>query len=200
MEFYIMEDQLKRGPFTLEELKKRGITPQTVVMRTNSSIWEAAEDVPELAPLLSMSQHTGQTGYGQQVPPFGGQGFAQHAGQSHNHYGNNVPTIIPNDYKVMSILMIIFGVLTCCCWFDIPFIVFGILALNAGNKVNPYFCARDYVNAQRKSDEAKRMLLWGLGTGIAWVVVSVIISLLMFSTAAYQEMIDTYMNILNDMQ
>jgi len=196
-----MEDRLKRGPFTVDELKQRGITPHTAVMRMDSSVWQEAGSIPELTELFCSSLL--KEPQRQQSQYNGGQDIANQSNTgktAYNRFGNGMNMVIPSDYKVLSILMIVFGVLTCCCWFDIPFVVFGILALNAGNMVGTYYSVGDYANAQKKSDEAKKMLLWGLGTGVAWVLVSVIISVLMFSSDAYQEMLESYMDVLNDMQ
>ena len=38
MDFYIMQDLMKRGPFTLEELRQRGITPETLVQQNGSGV------------------------------------------------------------------------------------------------------------------------------------------------------------------
>lgn len=53
MELYIIENNERRGPFPLEELSKRNVTPQTMVWRTGFAEWKQAKDVPELMGILS---------------------------------------------------------------------------------------------------------------------------------------------------
>lgn len=53
MEFYILINNLKQGPFSLEELANKNITPDTMVWAIGFPDWQPAKQVPELADLLS---------------------------------------------------------------------------------------------------------------------------------------------------
>ena len=53
MEYYVNINNEKRGPYTLEELKVRGITAETLIMREGYSQWLAAWQIEELRPLLN---------------------------------------------------------------------------------------------------------------------------------------------------
>lgn len=53
MEYYIIENNERQGPFTLEELPKHNITAQTMVWSVGFTAWKQAKDVPELAGILS---------------------------------------------------------------------------------------------------------------------------------------------------
>lgn len=53
MDFYILIDNAKQGPFPVEELANRNITPNTMVWTIGFSNWKQAKDVPELSELLS---------------------------------------------------------------------------------------------------------------------------------------------------
>ena len=52
MEFYISNNNEKEGPFTLEELSAKDITPHTLVWAVGYKEWKAAKDVPELNDII----------------------------------------------------------------------------------------------------------------------------------------------------
>ncbi len=226
MEYYMMEDRLKRGPFTVEELKARGIRPDTLVQVTGSVMWEKAGNVPELASCFvspqpesqSYEQAVGQQQYAQQQ---GQQADQQQQGQQVNqqqqsqHFAGEGQTaqqqyaynagqrnaVMPDDYKTMSILMIVFGVIACCCCGVNPiFLIFGIVALSAGNKVLPYFAAGNMVMAEQKSQEAKKMLIWGAIGGSVWLLVYYLVYFLIIMKSQDMDAImKFYENLLKEM-
>lgn len=53
MEFYILQNNLKEGPYSLEELGNKNINTNTLVWRTGFKNWTPVKDVPELSDLLS---------------------------------------------------------------------------------------------------------------------------------------------------
>lgn len=53
MDFYILINNSKQGPFPVEELANRKITPNTMVWAIGFSNWKPAKQVPELSDLLS---------------------------------------------------------------------------------------------------------------------------------------------------
>lgn len=53
MEFYIVNKNLKQGPYTVEELPNKDITANTMVWSVGFSSWKKAKDIPELSKLLS---------------------------------------------------------------------------------------------------------------------------------------------------
>lgn len=53
MELYILKNNIKQGPFSLEELKSKELDAETMVWSTGFSNWKPAKDVPELSDLLS---------------------------------------------------------------------------------------------------------------------------------------------------
>lgn len=57
MEYYILVNNVKQGPFQEEELKQKGITGNTMVWCVGMTDWKKAAEVPELASIL------------QQMPP-----------------------------------------------------------------------------------------------------------------------------------
>ena len=48
MGYYILENGQQYGPFTIEQLKKRGITTNTQVWREGMAQWTYVKNIPEL--------------------------------------------------------------------------------------------------------------------------------------------------------
>lgn len=53
MEYYIYSSNVKKGPFSLEELKNQSISHNTMIWKVGFSNWTPASQVPELADMLS---------------------------------------------------------------------------------------------------------------------------------------------------
>lgn len=53
MDFYILINNVKQGPFTVEELANKSITPNTMVWTIGFPDWKPAKQVAELSNLLS---------------------------------------------------------------------------------------------------------------------------------------------------
>ena len=53
MEFYIFTNNVKQGPYHLDELSAKNVTADTMVWAVGFSNWKPAKQIPELADLLS---------------------------------------------------------------------------------------------------------------------------------------------------
>lgn len=53
MEFYILTNNIKEGPYTLEELHNKNINTKTMIWRVGFTNWLPAHQVPELSDILS---------------------------------------------------------------------------------------------------------------------------------------------------
>lgn len=53
MQFYILQNNIKQGPFSEEELSHKNINAHTMVWTVGFSNWKEAKDVPELSQLLA---------------------------------------------------------------------------------------------------------------------------------------------------
>ena len=53
MQYYILQNNIKQGPFTEEELSNKNITAHTMVWRAGFPNWKEAKDVPELTGILT---------------------------------------------------------------------------------------------------------------------------------------------------
>ena len=75
MNYFIVINDVQQGPFTIDELRLRNITPETLVWAEGMPQWVAAWQVDELKPLFSGSG-TGQAGATPPPtpPPFNQQG------------------------------------------------------------------------------------------------------------------------------
>ncbi len=129
------------GPFPVEELKRKGITPNTLVWSNGMADWVEAGKVPELSNLFYNS------GYSSTTPPQ--PGYSAGSGN-----GNvNIPEMrpMPKNWFVEAIL------LTLLCS---P--IFGIIAIIYANKVESRYYAGDYDGAVSSAKSAKMWVLIGL--------------------------------------
>jgi len=56
MEFYLIVNGQQQGPFTIDELAQRGITPESEVWAEGMDDWKQAGDVPQLTEVLQQQQ------------------------------------------------------------------------------------------------------------------------------------------------
>lgn len=80
MQYYYAQNNDRKGPVSLEELRRVGITPQTLVWHSGMASWTPAGQLPELndlfnspppigQPFSSAQQSTGYQGPGMAPPP-----------------------------------------------------------------------------------------------------------------------------------
>ena len=67
MEYYILKNNLKEGPYSIEDLKTKNITANTMIWKVGLSDWVSANQVGELSELLSNLPPEAPAS--QQVPP-----------------------------------------------------------------------------------------------------------------------------------
>lgn len=53
MQYYILQNNIKQGPFSEEELSSKNINAHTMVWSVGFTNWKEAKDVPELSEVLS---------------------------------------------------------------------------------------------------------------------------------------------------
>ena len=125
--YYYTDGKDQFGPYTLEELKSKPITPTTKMWKEGLADWINANEFPEL-----QSMFTPQTPSIPKQPSYA-------PGQEHG------PQFPPKTWLVQSILVTLF-----CC------LPFGIAGIVNASKVESRFYAGDKVGAQRASDNAKK--------------------------------------------
>lgn len=115
MEYYILVNGGKQGPFSLEELYTKKISPNTMVWKTGMTDWTMAKNMPELADLLaSLPPEPPKTDMSSDYP-------------------------MPKTWLVESILVTFF----CCMPLGIAGIVYAILVCVNHNQKN-YAAAEEY--------------------------------------------------------
>lgn len=82
----------------------------------------------------------------------------------------------PENYLIFAILMTIF-----CCW------PVGIFAIIKATKVKELWALGDYAGAQKASDDAKKLTIWGAVGALVLIVVPIII---LFSMGAFATLMD----------
>lgn len=142
MDYYIIKDNKRQGPFSIERLKESGISADTKVWREGLDTWTDAGNVPELAefaipvvpPPIDWEEKKEETQPGR--PP------------------------MPKTWLAESIIV----TLLCC-------LPLGIIAIIYSTQVESNYITGDYDMAQYKSNQARNMLLWGVGVGAALLII-----------------------------
>lgn len=137
--FYIDRNTNEQyGPLSVEELKRRGITPNTLVWTSGMPDWTEAGNVQELSNLFYNSGYSSPNAN------------TNYSSSSSN--GANIPEMrpMPKNWFVEAIL------LTLLCS---P--IFGIIAIIYANKVEPRYYAGDYDGAVSSAKSAKMWVLIG---------------------------------------
>lgn len=144
MVYYIIENGHQYGPFSIEQLKKRGITLNTQVWHEGMTQWTCAKNIPDLVDIAQ--------------PPLPGITPPYNSDGTYSPYGYNLPSPdrpYPNDYKTLAIIATIITFLGCY------FIPFGVVSLIYSLNVESKWKRGDYVGAERYAKHAK---IWGICT------------------------------------
>lgn len=152
------------GPFSIEELKTKGITGDTYVWTAGMPNWVFAKGIPELSAILT-AESASQPYFSstQQIPP-------QFPNTPTTSYGQN-QGYPPKSYLLETILTTIF-----CCWpLGIPSIVYA-------SRVEKKFYAGDVFGAEQDSASAKKWMWINVGVCIGlWVLYFIIFGFAMFA-------------------
>lgn len=142
--YYYSEGLDKFGPFTLEELKDKGLSRNTKIWFDDlGGDWKEAGDVPELKELFKMMP-----------PPIA----SSHSNPDVlDNSSNGQP---PKSWLIESILVTLF----CCMPFGIAGIIFS-------SKVESHFYAGRIAEANRAAADAKKWTMIGFWLGIAITVI-----------------------------
>lgn len=146
------------GPFSINELKAKNITPDTMVWCSGMADWTTANNVAELSVLFPQQQTTAAyqapvvnqaTTQQSQTNMYDNNVYGQ---QRPINDGNNLKNVypMPKNWLVESILITIM-----CC----P--PFGIAAILKASKVESLYYAGDYEGAEQAAKEAKKWTIIG---------------------------------------
>lgn len=164
--YYIVENNQQAGPFTLDQLAAKGISPETNVWTDGMANWAPASQVSELQALFAPEPAPQPAPQPQAAP--------QPQPQYQNSYSapedNNVQDFgpAPKDSKTPSIILMAVS-LFCCglCPGLLPG-AFGLMGMLESNKIDGLYRAGNYSAAQESSDKAAKyvkigFIIFGVG-------------------------------------
>ncbi|MBO4995892.1 MAG: CD225/dispanin family protein [Muribaculaceae bacterium] len=147
MKYFIANNGQHEGPYSIDELRTRNVTPSTLVWNDSMKDWTPAGEVAELAALL----------FGGAQDP----ATLPNGAYTHCNTPNNVGTVnnevCPKTWLVESILATLF-----CC------LPLGIVGIVKASQVESRFHSGDYAGAQESSREAGK---WTKLSAIIGIVV-----------------------------
>lgn len=144
--YFYTDGSNKFGPFTMEELKEKGITRETQIWFEGLSNWQSAGSIHELNEVFKLTP-----------PPIQKPNL--------NNYSNTINNYIPpKTWLVESILATLF-----CC---LPVGIVGII--NAA-KVESRFNSGDVAGARSASDEAKKWTMISFWIGLAVAIIYILV-------------------------
>ena len=192
--YYYTDGNEKFGPFTLEELKGKKITRNTLVWYSDLLDWKRAGEIPELQELLSIGppdikpevkefteikiknvrtgkiENVSQKRYNEIIETYGEKNFAilAYLDEHGEPIGEN--SLLeekygpPKSYLTESILVTLF-----CC------LPFGIVGIVYASKVNSQFRAGNYTAAEESSKNANKWTMYGFYTGLVLGVINLLV-------------------------
>ncbi|MBQ6652855.1 MAG: CD225/dispanin family protein [Prevotella sp.] len=169
--YYILENNQQQGPFTLDQLAARGLTPYTNVWTTGMANWVPASQVPELQQVLNRPQGfqappAYQGGGYQQQPPAASYGY--NSGYAQQPQGGPCP----KTWMVESILVTLF-----CC------LPFGIVGIINASKVSSAHAEGRFADAQRASQDAGKWTKIGFWIGLVGIILYILLYVFIFGAA-----------------
>ena len=174
--YYIVENNQKAGPFTLEQLAARGISSDTNVWTEGMANWTPASQVSELQSLFVTPTPQSTPSY-EPEPAYTG-------GSSSSYQDSNEYVPAPKDYKMQSIILIAVSVFCCGLCAGIVNLALGIMALMENNKIDGFYRSGNYEAAQAASDKAGKYVKIGFIVFGVGLVLEIIFYIVYFIVAA----------------
>lgn len=173
--YYIVENNQQAGPFTLDQLAAKGITPETNVWTDGMSNWTPASQVSELQSLFA-PQPAPQPQYAPQLEP------EPQPDYSSSYSSPEEQGPMPKDWKIPSIILIAVSIFCCGLCAGIVNLALGVMALLESNKIEGLYRQGNYAAAQEASDKAGKYVKIGgivFGVGIVleiilWIIYVII--------------------------
>lgn len=168
LKYWVIEDGLRRGPLTYDELVRLNLQEDTPVWREGLTNWVAAKDIPELSDLF-ISNIPPVPGYGEIKPTV----YDQALNYTPRAKRENIMTTetevepMPRTYMAWSIIAMLL-----CCLFP------GIVALIYSTKVSSRYSNGDYDGAKRASELAGMWIIVTVICGIIAIPFQIIMALL----------------------
>lgn len=174
MEYYIVLNGVKEGPFALADLKSKGVTETTLVWKNGLTDWVKANTLPEVMeaitpkpapqpiPAAPQQQPQPASPYQRPAQPTAAP-QPQPAPQTYSQPAQPRPAVfntqsqqavepMPEDYTQKNIIAAIVGFL--CC--GVIGAIFAVIGFINGNDVKKYYNLGQYDLAAKKAAEAKK--------------------------------------------
>lgn len=140
MKYFVVNNGVQEGPFTVAELRLKGIEPTTYVWRQGLTDWVQAENLPELAEVLDAGSAFGSYAEAPTPPPFVNDNRAPKK--------NLVP---------LAIVTVVLGAL-----FSFLGMIFGIIAVMNANTANKAYAMGAELQGDMKNRSARTLIIIGL--------------------------------------
>jgi len=178
MNYYTHENGQQHGPFSIEQLKVRGITEETPVWCEGMPQWTTANNVPELVEIIGINTTATPPPFTQQPPTPPQPPTQQPTPPIFNQPAPCQPC--PENNLVISIIATIMTIF--CCF---PFSI-GVIALVYSLNVESKWKRGDINIAMQYAKNAKNWAIWSIVAAVAIPIIVLILYLIlgtfMFST------------------
>lgn len=165
MEYYVIIDGRKCGPYSHEELRSKFVTPNMPVWHEGLIDWAQASDIPELCDVLQPDP----------TPLPYNEGGAQEQNTMGNGNEEYVP-LMPNDYRTSNIFLIIFGLFL--CQFCFIGSVFALISYFKSNDMQMMYALKKYDLMAIKADEVRKFNKLAIRINIISVILGIILSMI----------------------
>ena len=165
MEYYVIIDGRKCGPYSHEELRSKFVTPNMPVWHEGLIDWAQASDIPEICDVLQPDP----------TPLPYNEGGAQEQNTMGNGNEEYVPPM-PNDYRTSNIFLIIFGLFL--CQFCFIGSVFALISYFKSNDMQMMHALKKYDLMAIKADEVRKFNKLAIRTNIISVILGIILSMI----------------------
>lgn len=141
-QYYIIVNDKREGPFTLPQLAKYNLCPNTLVWTAGLTNWTRADSLPELAHLMTNESAFGaytQPEEQLKYPSYSNQGRPYSPGPDSN-YRDPIYSAGGTNWKTLAIIATVVGFLFSCIGG-----IIGIIAIVQANQAeNAMYCGDDY--------------------------------------------------------
>lgn len=201
MNYYIVENNQQAGPFSIEQLRSKGITSDVYVWAEGMAGWEQAGNVKELQVLFAPPAQPAQPVQPQPAQP---QAYAQPAQPQYQAQPQQQPQPqpqqqsyaqsaqkepmgpMPKDYKQQNIILMVVSLLCCNCLGTV-WLILGILGLMEANKVQTMYNLGNYQLAQMASEKAHKWVKYGTIGFVITEILSIIGWILYFALVVFAQ-------------
>lgn len=175
--FFYTKNGQNFGPYSIEQLKKEHITPETMVWHADLKDWVAAAEIEELSVLFTKAGD--EPAYGAVPPPPPPKEEPNTSWHEQKNHHEPMPPYPPKSYLLGAILTTIF----CCMPLGIVSLIYAIL-------VEVRFEAGNYRGAIKASMQARRWMLISVIVAFVCLVLSIIFNTLFFAGDLLTDMFD----------